>query len=106
VELRYLVQDLLTHTFLHLDAHNGDNIPVAYNKGNDWFAATLGKPMVYTSGIYKTGNETLMQAQIAKLDYVANAVELKKGDNVLDIGCGWGRLVQHSPTAMVQKSPA
>jgi len=26
---------------------------------------------------------------------VANAIELKKGDNVLDIGCGWGRLVQH-----------
>ena len=26
---------------------------------------------------------------------MANAIELKKGDNVLDIGCGWGRLVQH-----------
>jgi len=39
--------------------------------------------------------ETLMQAQLAKLDYVANAIELKKGDHVLDIGCGWGRLVQH-----------
>jgi cyclopropane fatty-acyl-phospholipid synthase-like methyltransferase len=95
IELRYLVQDLLSHTFLHLDAHNGDNIPVAYNKGNDWFRATLGEPMVYTSGIYKNGTETLMQAQLAKLDYVANAIELKKGDNVLDIGCGWGRLVQH-----------
>jgi len=94
-ELNYLIQDLLTHTLLHLDSHNAGNIPVAYNKGNDWFRATLGAPMVYTSGIYKHGNESLMEAQLYKLDYVANAIELKEGDNVLDIGCGWGRLVQH-----------
>jgi len=95
IEMRYLLQDLMTHTFFHLDSHNAENMPVAYNKGNDWFEKTLGKPMVYTSGIYKHGNESLWEAQIYKLNYVANAIELKKGDNVLDIGCGWGRLVQH-----------
>lgn len=95
LEMRYLLQDLLTHTFLHLDAHNQGNIPVAYNKGNDWFKATLGEAMVYTSGIFKDGSETNWDAQMNKLDYVAHAVELKKGDQVLDIGCGWGRLVQH-----------
>ena len=94
-ELRYLFTDLMTHTFLHLDGHNGMNIPVAYNKGNDWFRATLGEPMVYTSGIYKHGNETLMQAQQHKMDYVANAIDLKAGEQVLDIGCGWGPLVKH-----------
>ena len=51
--------------------------------------------MVYTSGIYKNGDESLKVAQEYKLDYVANAIELKKGDKVLDIGCGWGRLIQH-----------
>eukprot|EP00462_Mataza_sp_D1_P019747 CAMPEP_0175141706 /NCGR_PEP_ID=MMETSP0087-20121206/12300_1 /TAXON_ID=136419 /ORGANISM="Unknown Unknown, Strain D1" /LENGTH=414 /DNA_ID=CAMNT_0016425243 /DNA_START=185 /DNA_END=1429 /DNA_ORIENTATION=+ len=94
-EMRYLFNDLLSHTLFHSDAHNHLNIPVGYNKGNDWFKATLGEPMVYTSGIYKHGNETLMEAQRYKLDYVANAIELKKGMKVLDIGCGWGRLVQH-----------
>jgi cyclopropane fatty-acyl-phospholipid synthase-like methyltransferase len=95
IEMRYLLQDLMTHTFLHLDAHNAENMPVAYNKGNDWFRATLGEPMVYTSGIYKTGNESLAEAQKHKLDYVAKAIDLKKGDKVLDIGCGWGRLLEH-----------
>lgn len=94
-EMNYLLKDLLVHTLWHSDAHNHLNIPVGYNKGNDWFKATLGEPMVYTSGIYRNGNETLDEAQRYKLDYVANAIELKEGDKVLDIGCGWGRLVQH-----------
>lgn len=95
IELRYLLQDLLVHTFFHLDVHNSENVPVAYNKGNDWFAATLGKAMVYTSAIFPHGNESLWDGQHNKLDYVAHSVELKKGAKVMDIGCGWGRLAQY-----------
>ncbi len=51
--------------------------------------------MTYTSGIFANGNETLEQAQKHKLDYVANAIDLKKGDKLLDIGCGWGYLVKY-----------
>jgi cyclopropane fatty-acyl-phospholipid synthase-like methyltransferase len=94
-ELNYLMKDLLTHTLFHFDSHNEMNIPIAYNKGNDWFRSTLGEPMVYTSGIYKTGKETLWEAQQYKMDYVANAIDLQKGDTVLDIGCGWGPMVRH-----------
>jgi sphingolipid C9-methyltransferase len=94
-EVSYLLRDAFADTLLHLDHYNKNNIAEGYNKGNDWFEATLGEPMVYTSGIYRNGNETLMEAQIYKLDYVANAIELKKGDKVLDIGCGWGRLINH-----------
>lgn len=94
-EMNYLIQDLLTHTLFHFDSHNAMNIPVAYNKGNDWFRATLGEPMVYTSGIYRTGEESLWDAQQYKMDYVAHAIDVQPGDRVLDIGCGWGPLVRH-----------
>lgn len=94
LEMQYLVKDLVMHTILHLDMHNSGNIAEGYNKGNDWFEATLGEPMVYTSGIYKHGNESLWDAQMHKLDFVADALQLKEGDEVLDIGCGWGRLLK------------
>lgn len=94
-EFSYLMKDLFRHTLLHSDGHNAENIDEGYNKGNDWFEATLGEAMVYTSGIYQSGDESLVEAQTYKLDYVAKALGLKKGDNVLDIGCGWGRLAKH-----------
>jgi cyclopropane fatty-acyl-phospholipid synthase-like methyltransferase len=94
-EWKFLLTDLLWHTLLHMDSHNAQNIPVAYNKGNDFFRSTLGEPMVYTSGIYKTGKESLWDAQQYKMDYVADAIDVQKGDKVLDIGCGWGPLVRH-----------
>lgn len=93
--IKYLVNDLYSHSFLHLDGHNSGNIAVGYNKGDDWFEATLGKPMIYTSGIYKNGDESLEVAQAYKLDYVAHALDLKEGETLLDIGCGWGALVKH-----------
>mmetsp|Transcript_9678 Transcript_9678/g.20461 ORF Transcript_9678/g.20461 Transcript_9678/m.20461 type:complete len:450 (+) Transcript_9678:219-1568(+) len=89
VEARYLMKDLLRHTVFHTNDHNEDNIDEGYNKGNDWFKATLGQSMMYTSGLYPNGDETLEQAQDYKIDYVADAIELKPGMSVLDIGCGW-----------------
>merc|ERR550514_1384722 len=70
-------------------------LPEAYNKGDDWFEATLGEPMVYTGAIYTGPNETMWSAQLNKLDFIAHALGVKPGDNAMDIGCGWGRLSNH-----------
>lgn len=63
-----------------------------YDLGNDLYEAMLGKRMVYTCG-YWNGNPPaggLNEAQEAKLDLVCQKIGLKKGDRILDIGCGWG----------------
>ena len=39
-------------------------LPEAYNKGDDWFEATLGEPMIYTGAIY-TGPSTRARASAA-----------------------------------------
>jgi len=60
-----------------------------YDAGNDLYRAMLDKNMVYTCGYWKNA-QNLDEAQEAKLDLVCKKIGLKKGDRVLDIGCGWG----------------
>lgn len=102
--IKRLIFNLLPMAMFHNSV--GDNekdVPEAYNKGDDWFEATLGEPMVYTSAIYLGPNESMWDAQVNKLNYILDSNGVKPGDKVLDIGCGWGRLLQwyakHGATA-------
>jgi cyclopropane fatty-acyl-phospholipid synthase-like methyltransferase len=52
--------------------------------------------MIYTSGIYRDEKETLEVAQDRKLETVCNQMQMKKGGEHLDIGCGWGTLIRFS----------
>lgn len=67
-----------------------------YDRGNDFFSAFLGERMVYTCGIFTSDpeNETLEQAQDNKMDLVCRKLMLKQGEEMLDIGCGWGTLAR------------
>merc|ERR1740123_49349 len=79
----------------HGTSQDAEFLPEAYNKGNDWFEATLGEPMVYTGAIYTGPNDSLWEAQLNKLDYIAHALGAKPGHRAMEIGCGWGRLSNH-----------
>jgi len=60
-----------------------------YDVGNNLYRKMLDKRMTYTCGYWQNA-KTLDQAQEQKLDLVCKKIGLKKGDRVLDIGCGWG----------------
>jgi len=49
----------------------------------------LDKRMIYTCGFWKDA-KNLDEAQEHKLDLICRKLQLKAGDRVLDIGCGWG----------------
>ena len=70
------------------------NIAAHYDLGNDFYRLWLDRGMSYSSGIYRSGRETLEDAQDAKLDRVATLLEVNAGDNVLEIGCGWGGVIE------------
>jgi len=61
-----------------------------YDVSNEFFELFLGETMVYSCAIFSRGATTLKQAQEEKLETVARKLELKEGDRVLDVGCGWG----------------
>jgi cyclopropane-fatty-acyl-phospholipid synthase len=61
-----------------------------YDVSNDFFELFLGETMVYSCAIFSRGAKTLKEAQKEKLETVARKLELKEGDRVLDVGCGWG----------------
>jgi len=69
-----------------------------YDLGNDLYEAMLDKRLTYTCG-YWSGSlaaRNLDEAQEAKLDLVCRKIVLKKGDRVLDIGCGWGSFAKYA----------
>ena len=68
---------------------------VHYDLGNDLFHAMLGKRMVYSCGYWAQATN-LDDAQAAKLDLICRKLQLKPGQRVLDIGCGWGEALKYA----------
>ena len=66
-----------------------------YDMGNGLYKAMLDKRMVYSCACWKDV-EMLDQAQEAKLDLVCKKIGLKKGEKILDIGCGWGGFARYA----------
>lgn len=68
---------------------------VHYDRGNDLFEQMLDPRMVYSCGYWRDAN-TLVEAQVAKLDLICRKLNLEPGMRVLDIGCGWGSFAAYA----------
>ncbi|PZT72173.1 MULTISPECIES: SAM-dependent methyltransferase [unclassified Streptomyces] len=66
-----------------------------YDVGNDFYALVLGPSMVYSCAYWEDAG-TLEGAQRDKLALVCRKLALKKGDRLLDVGCGWGSMAIHA----------
>lgn len=62
---------------------------VHYDLGNEFYADMLDPLMQYTCAYWKNA-KNLKEAQENKLDLICRKLGLKKGDTVLELGCGWG----------------
>lgn len=66
------------------------NISFHYDLGNQFYAQWLDESMSYSSALFEAADQSFEDAQAAKYRRLAEAVDLSDGDNVLEIGCGWG----------------
>ena len=94
-EFSFLKSFFKKNIFKNTKTRSIKNISSHYDLGNDFFSTWLDKTLTYSCGIFNSSNETLEQAQINKYNKLINMVRPKKGDRVLEIGCGWGGFAEH-----------
>lgn len=66
------------------------NISFHYDLGNAFYEKWLDPSMTYSSALFENHTESLEAAQIRKYRRICEQLELKPGQHVLEIGCGWG----------------
>jgi cyclopropane-fatty-acyl-phospholipid synthase len=72
------------------------NIAAHYDLGNEFYVQWLDESMSYSSALFSSANQTLESAQNTKLERVFDLLELLGGEQVLEIGCGWGGLAERA----------
>jgi len=75
------------------------NIAYHYDLGNDFYQLWLDKGMHYSSALFRDPDdriESLERAQHRKVDAILDRLDLREGDALLEIGCGWGGLAEQA----------
>jgi cyclopropane-fatty-acyl-phospholipid synthase len=69
-----------------------------YDLSNEFYALLLDEHMAYSCAYFTSEDPgyTLADAQRDKLDLICGKLGLRRGDRLLDIGCGWGALALHA----------
>ena len=73
-----------------------ENISAHYDLGNEFYRLWLDETMTYSSAVFDTTGNSLEAAQRRKYAKVMDALELKKGDHILEIGSGWGGFAEEA----------
>lgn len=93
--LAWRLSQTLTHGFRrNTQAGSKRNIMAHYDLGNQFYAAWLDHSMTYSSAYRLEDN--LQQAQQQKNARMASIAGIGPGDQVLEIGCGWGGFMEHA----------
>jgi cyclopropane-fatty-acyl-phospholipid synthase len=70
------------------------NVSHHYDVGDAFYRLWLDRRMIYSCAYFHRGDEDIHTAQRRKLDHICRKLMLRPGERLLDIGCGWGGLLQ------------
>jgi cyclopropane-fatty-acyl-phospholipid synthase len=74
------------------------NIAAHYDLGNDFYSAWLDETMTYSCARFASPEQSLEDAQWRKIGLLLDRLDLKPGQRLLEIGCGWGSLAIEAAT--------
>jgi cyclopropane-fatty-acyl-phospholipid synthase len=72
------------------------NIYAHYDIGNAFYSAWLDPSMTYSSALYEDDTPDLTSAQNNKYRRLAEAIDLRPDQKLLEIGCGWGGFAEYA----------
>jgi cyclopropane-fatty-acyl-phospholipid synthase len=94
--LSRLSPERIQYLFFQSRRRAARNIQFHYDRSNEFYKCFLDRNLVYSCAYFERPENTLDQAQIAKLEHICRKLELVSSDRFLDIGCGWGALPLHA----------
>ncbi|MCH8861244.1 MAG: class I SAM-dependent methyltransferase [Proteobacteria bacterium] len=72
------------------------NITFHYDLGNAFYGQWLDPGMTYSSAIFTGDNRSLEEAQKEKYRRLLDLLEVRPGERILEIGCGWGGFAEYA----------
>jgi cyclopropane-fatty-acyl-phospholipid synthase len=93
--LAYRLKHLLNR---NTKANSQKNIHAHYDLGNAFYTLWLDGTMNYSSALFETPETSMKDAQNAKVRRALRMVQIKPGERLLEIGCGWGALAEMTTT--------
>jgi cyclopropane-fatty-acyl-phospholipid synthase len=81
---------------LHSRERDRASVRYHYDVSNDFYSLWLDPRMQYSCGYFRAPDDDLATAQSAKVEHICRKLRLHQGERLLDIGCGWGGLLEHA----------
>jgi cyclopropane-fatty-acyl-phospholipid synthase len=78
---------------------SAEDIQFHYDLNRDFYRLWLDETMTYSCAMFEDGDD-LNSAQLRKLDYHIAQTGIIQNNRILDIGCGWGSLMQRVTTTI------
>jgi cyclopropane-fatty-acyl-phospholipid synthase len=72
------------------------NIEAHYDLGNNFYKIWLDETLTYSSALFLDSQDSLYEAQINKYIRIKDILKTPSGNNLLEIGTGWGGFLTQS----------
>jgi cyclopropane-fatty-acyl-phospholipid synthase len=89
------ISSRIASRFSHEHSKHSDRAAISfhYDVSNEFYGLWLDSQRIYSCAYFENEEDTLDRAQHNKLEHICRKLRLQPGEQLLDIGCGWGALI-------------